>query len=166
MTFHDRYNELDRLLYNATLNILVWGSAPDSGTHGRKRQDVRAKLTATFPYADVRFSEDLQNLPGYSGLTQTERELYHLGLSDICIVLDTSAGPGEEIAHYTGSPYAKKLFVLTHERYQGVETFPAAIRKAALQEFYSQTEYDTCNVIARIIDRVKHVAFGRISRIL
>src|SRR5262249_15735503 len=166
MSFDDRYKELDRLLLNATLNILVCGSAPDTPTHGRKPQEVKALLMASFTYDDVRLSEDLENLPNYSGLSQPERELYHLGLSDICIVLDTSAGPGEEIAHFTNSPHAKKLFVLTHERYQRAQSFPAAIRKATLQEFYSQAEYDTCSVIARIVDRVKHIAFGRVSRIL
>src|SRR5207245_10009786 len=104
--------------------------------------------------------------PDNPDLSLPDRELYHLGLSDICIVLDTSAGAAAEIGHFTRSEHAKKLFILTHERYKGVPSFAGAIRELGYQVFYSKAEYDTCNIIARIIARVKLVAFGRASRLL
>src|SRR2546427_5644105 len=105
MSFRDRISEIDPLLHAVRLNILVWGPAPGAGPDGKKRQDVRDRLTAIFPQAEVAFSEDLSDVPPDNpDLSQTDRELYHLTLSDTCIVLDTSAGAAAEIAHYTRSP--------------------------------------------------------------
>jgi hypothetical protein len=167
MTFRDRIRELDPLLQAISLNVLVWGPAPGAGPDGKKRQDVRDRLTATFPHSDVVFSEELADLPPDSpDLSLPDRELYHLTLSDICIVLDTSAGAAAEIAHFTRSKQSKKLYILTHEKYKGVATFPAAVRQRGYQVFYSQTEYDSCNLIGRIIARVKYVALGRATDLL
>src|SRR5207249_4771319 len=98
-----------------------------------------------FPNAEVVFSEDLNAMPDAAwskpDLKLREKELWHLGASDLCIVLDTLKGAGEEIAHFVESRFCFRLMILTHQRYQFVTTFPSELRHGHNQMFYTDDEY-------------------------
>ena len=167
MAFHTRVQEVERVVFATPLNILVWGPGVGGRENSEKRIKVKAVLKSHFPGADVAFSEDLSDVPSWGAeLAQHERELWHLTLCDVCIVLDTSKGAGEEIAHFTATRLARKLFILTDEKYRGVSTFPAELRRHENQVFYTASEFETCTLITRIVNRVKHVALGKAINLL
>jgi hypothetical protein len=93
-------------------------------------------------------------------LSTPEQEAWHLAASDLCIVLDTAKGAGEEIAHFTGSKDAYKLLVCTDEKYKNVNSFPAELRKYAVQIFYTEEEYRLCSLVERAITRLDQRALG------
>jgi hypothetical protein len=164
--FAEGIKQLEAYIRATSINVLVWGAG--SGEHLEKRLKVQEVLRAQFPNSDVRFSEDPELnkfIPGGEELTIPQQELWHLGACDVCVVLDTSIGPGEEIAHFTGSQFASRLLIFTHEKYRGSTSFPGFLRENQNQVFYTQTEYDSCNVVDRIVSRVKIVALGKYARI-
>lgn len=162
MTFKENFKQLDRTLSVSSLAILVWGPGKNSEKkHFEKREKIRDELKKNFPYSEVHFSEDpeLSDLvPEAPHLPLQQQELWHLAACDLCVVLDTAKGPGEEIAHFTASRYAYKLMILTHQKYENATSFPAALRPTQNQIFYSEHEYDSCSLVGRVIDRVKTVA--------
>ncbi|MCI0491240.1 MAG: hypothetical protein L0229_32010 [Blastocatellia bacterium] len=165
MSFDEAISRLDRQAAAYELNILVWGPGKDSGEHFEKRQKIRREINKCFYNADIRFSEDLdltESLPGIDELDYSAQELWHLAACDICIVLDTSIGAGEEIAYYIRSQHAHKLLILTHEKYKLSTNFPAALRKHQNQLFYDDQQYDSCNLVERVLTRVKTVALGKL----
>ncbi len=60
------------------------------------------------------------------------------------------------------SKNCRKLFVLTHEKYRDAASFPADIRKAALQEFYSADEYESCDLVRRAIGRAAYLGLAQL----
>lgn len=149
-------------------SVLIWGSGKGGGEHYAKRVKIRDELKAIFPKADIRFSEDNKIKKAVAGaefLNVAEQELWHLGACSVCIVLDTSKGSGEEIAHFLGSAYAHKLFILTDEKYKGASSFSAALRANLNQVFYSEDEYKSCRCVERVITHVRQVALGQLSRL-
>lgn len=147
------------------LNVLVWGPGEGSPEHYAKRLKIEHELRNCFRNADVAFSETLnlsEALPGAEHLTIPQQELWHLSVCDICVVLDTSKGAGEEIAHFVGSDLAYKLLILTHERYRGATSFPAALRANENQIFYSDHEYESCSLVERVLTRARTVALGKL----
>jgi len=169
MAFSDRLKRLDRNIAASDLTVLVWGSGRDSGEAFEKRMKIRQAIEDAFPNADVRFSEDQslkQDLQDHLSLDTREledheQELWHLGACDVCVVLDTSKGPGEEIAHFTATPFADRLLILTHKQYQGVRSFPASLRKNQNQIFFSDSEYCSCGLVQRVLTRLRQVALGK-----
>lgn len=167
MSFADRLNELRAKVEEVRLNVLVWG--PGEGQHYAKRVKIREGLQASFRNADVLFSEELdlgEVIPGSRALSLPEQELWHLAACDVCVVLDTSKGAGEEIAYATGSLYAHKLLILTSEEYRDAASFPAALRGNQNQVFYSPEEYASCSLVDAVLARVRQVAFGGLLRLL
>jgi hypothetical protein len=163
MAFEDRIREVLLLSEAMGLTVLIWGPGPTS-EYSQKREKIRNGVKGRFTNADVRFSEELADaIPGGRDLTLPEQELLHLAASDICVVLDTSKGAGEEIAHFVASAYAHKLIILTHEKYQHVSTFPAALRKYGNQLFYSDEEWDLCSLVERVLTRVRQVALAKMG---
>ena len=164
MSFKEKIQQLAQLTEAYNLNILVWGPAEAVPEHGAKRLKLHDEVRTCFRNADVRFSEDLnlvEALPGSDQLTIPEQELWHLGACDICVVLDTSEGAGEEIAHFVTSRDANKLFILTHERYKHSTSFPAALRQNQNQLFYSDAQYESCSLIQAVLARARTVALGK-----
>ena len=164
MPFEERFDEILRAVESMSLNVLIWGPGPRLKEHFQKREKMRYEIQDRFKYADVRFSEDLDGAsPALRDLTLPEQELLHLAACDVCVVLDTSKGAGEEIAHFVRSPYARKLLILTHEKYKDAGSFPAALRRYGNQLFFNDHEYDACNLVDRVVNRVAMVAFNKVS---
>lgn len=160
--FDDRRRSVDAALRRQALAILVWGSGSGPGRDFEKRVEIRDTLQAEFTESDVRFSEELMpDTPGAVDLTDAEREEFHLAWCDLCVVLDTSQGPGEEIAYFAETPVNYKFRIFTHERYRGSGSFPAAVRRGLRQFFYTEEEFATCSVVARIVDLVKKAALRK-----
>ena len=168
MSFDEAIKRLKRQTEAYELNILVWGPGKGSGEHFEKRQKIRREVNECFYNADVRFSEDLDltgTLPGIDQLDFAAQELWHLAACDVCIVLDTSIGTGEEIAYYVKSQHAHKLLILTHEKYQASTSFPAALRKHQNQLFYSDQQYDSCSLVEQVLTRIQVVALSKFTGI-
>ena len=164
MSFDERLNDIQQAVESAKMNVLVWGPGQQGAEHFQKREKIRDEIQNRFKHADVRFSEDLEGAsPLFRDLTLPEQELLHLAACDVCVVLDTSKGAGEEIAHFVNSAYARKLLILTHEQYRGAESFPAALRDYGNQLFFTDQEYEQCSLVERAVNRVAVVAFKKIS---
>lgn len=101
-------------------------------------------------------------MAGGEQLTIPEQELWHLAACDVCVVLDTSKGAGEEIAHFVSSLLAHKLLILTHERYRESNSFPAALRENKNQMFYNDNQYESCTLVEYVLTRVRTVAVGKL----
>ena len=98
--------------------------------------------------------------------TGVERqEEYQLAAADACVVLDTSAGPAAEVAYFSRSPLKYKLIVFTHERHKGTESFPAKLREGLEHHFYSEDEYTSCSLVGRVLNRIRHVALGKLLEV-
>lgn len=164
MSFEERIDQVLRASEAVKLVVLVWGPGADAGDGFEKRKKIREEILSRFKNADIRFSEDLEGVvPELKDANMQDQELVHLASCDLCVVLDTSKGAGEEIAHFIRSPFSRKLLILTHEKYQGVTSFPASLRSYGNQIFYSEDEYYTCNLVGRVINHVRLVAFKKIS---
>ena len=168
MTFKDKIQRLERFAHQVELDVLVWGPGAGAPQDNAKRQKIRDSISAQFPVAEVRFSEelvasagDLAN--GLDTLPLPEQELWHLAASDVCVVLDTSKGSGEEIAHFSGTPHCCKLLVFTHEQYSNANSFPAELRKKVEQRFYTDEEYESCNLVAKVLKHIETIALGKLS---
>jgi len=165
MSFHDEIQRLAQIAEAYQLNILVWGPAETVPEHGEKRLKLQNEVRRCFHNADVRFSENLnlaESIVGGDQLTIPEQELWHLAACDVCVVLDTSKGAGEEIAHFVGSHLAHKLLILTHERYRNSTSFPAALRANHNQLFYTDIQYVSCSLVEIVLTRVRTVALGKL----
>jgi hypothetical protein len=166
MSFADSINRLEALLSGASIAVLVWGSGTGSPKDYEKREKIRKVLSEYFRNADVKFSEDpsLRALvPGSGEITIPQEELWQLAACDVCVALDTSAGVSQEIARYTATRFAYKLLILTHEKYKGSTRFPALLRENQNQVFYSDIEYDSCNLCGRVLQHVKQVVLNRFA---
>lgn len=164
MPFEDRFDQILRAAESTNLNVLIWGPGSQAAEHFQKREKIRNELRARFRNADVRFSEDLEGAsPALKDLSLPEQELLHLAACDVCVVLDTSKGAGEEIAHFSKSAFARRLLILTNEKYKNVHSFPAALRGYGNQLFFSDQEYLACDLVQRVVNRVAVVAFNKIS---
>jgi hypothetical protein len=165
LSFEDAARALEGQLRGLNINVLVWGPGAGAGHHYAKRVQIREALQQHFFVGQVSFSEDLHNVPEWGAdLEPHERELYHLALCDVAVVLDTSKGSGEEIAHFVGTSHAHKLLILTDEQYKGVNSFPASLRKHQNQVFYSDSEYKSCEVVKKAMTRVKLVALAKLLK--
>jgi hypothetical protein len=165
MGFLDAINQLKKQTEVCDLNILVWGPGKNNGEHHEKRLKLKQEIFKCFRNAEVLFSEDLNladALPGSESWTFQAQQLWHLAACDVCVILDTSSGAGEEVAHFVGSPYAYKLLILTHESLQHSGGFPASLRRCQNQIFYNDEQYVTCNLVEHVIARIKTVALGRL----
>lgn len=168
MSFLDSFRRVQQLTEACDLNILVWGPGSGAGEHFEKRRKIQDEVKKCFRNADVSFSEELNfsdAMPGGDQLTIPQQELWHLAACDVCIVLDTSKGAGEEIAHFVGSHMAYKLLILTHEKYRTLNTFPRAIREHQNQVFYTDSQYETCSLVEFVLTRIRTVALGRLMQI-
>ena len=133
--------------------------------HGEKRLKLQNELRRCFRNADVRFSENInlvESIAGGDQLTIPEQELWHLAACDVCVVLDTSKGAGEEIAHFVDSLLAHKLLILTHVRYKDSTSFPAALRANQNQLLYTDIQYKTCSLIESVLTRGRTIALGKL----
>jgi hypothetical protein len=165
MAFKEAIKQLAQITEAYSLNILVWGPSEAVPEHGEKRLKLENEIGKCFPNADVRFSENLnlaESLPGAELLTIPQQELWHLEACDVCVVLDTSKGAGEEIAHFVSSRAADKLLILTHERYKDSTSFPATLRETQNQLFYTDAEYSSCSLIEVVLTRARTVALGKL----
>lgn len=165
MSFSESIKQLANITEACNVNVLVWGPAQGSTEHSEKRLKIQNELRICFRNADVRFSESLNlsdSLAGGDELAIPEQELWHLAACDVCVVLDTSKGAGEEIAHFVNSQLAHKLIILTHQRYQDSTSFPAALRENQNQMFYSDIQYDSCSLVENVLTRVRTVALGKL----
>jgi hypothetical protein len=163
VSFKETKETLERTLKSVSVNILVWGPGVTAGFPFEKREQIRRTIKEELPGADVLFSEspELEVLVP-AGLSQVEQELFHLTWSDTCIVLDDSKGAGEEIAVFSRTNQAYKLFILTADKFKGLNTFPAAIRANLNQIFYSEDEYTSCSVTGRAVSHAKAIALNKL----
>ena|SRR5260370_40719204 len=165
MGFDEAISILKRRTQACELNILVWGPGKNTAEHFDKRQKMKQEISKCFPNADIRFSEDFDlsdALPGIELEDIVAQELWHLAACDVCVVLDTSKGAGEEIAYFTRSLDAHKLLILTHEKYESSTSFPASLRRRQNQLFYDDQQYDSCNLIDYVLTRIRLVALGKL----
>lgn len=168
MGFDEAIARLKRQSEAYDLVVLVWGPGKDSGEHFEKRCKIRDEVRRRFYNADVRFSEEIDltdALPGIDEHDYRAQELWHLAACDVCVVLDTASGAGEEIAHHVGSREAYKLLILTHERHRHSTNFPSAIRRHQNQLFYSDQQYASCNLVEYVLTRLRTVALGKLCGI-
>ncbi|MCP4200877.1 MAG: hypothetical protein GY769_02980 [bacterium] len=166
MSFNEGFEDLDHRITNHKLNVLVWGPSSKDPSLLAKREKIKDQIGGRFPYADVRFSEDPELdklIDGAEFLSVPDKELFHLGACDTCIVLDASKGAGEEIAHFSSSKFAPRLFILTNEKYKDASSFPAALRENQNQVFYSESELSSCNLVERVIVHLKKEALRQIA---
>jgi hypothetical protein len=164
MSFHERIRQLGLIVEAMELNVLVWGSGRSLPEHLAKREQLRQAIRDRFPNADVRFSEELTDeVPGAANLTFAEQELWHLAACDICVVLDTSEGPGEEIAHFVRSAFAHKLLILTPEENKNASGFPASLRENQNQWFFSDEEFDSGALFERVFAHLRQIALGKME---
>lgn len=165
MSFKEDLKRLAQITEACSLNILVWGPSESSPEHGEKRLKIQDEIRKCFRNAEVLFSENLNladSIAGSEQLTIPEQELWHLAACDVCVVLDTSKGSGEEIAHFVSSQLAHKLLILTHERYQKSSSFPSALRANQNQMFYNDSQYESCSLVEYVLTRVRTVALGKL----
>lgn len=165
MPFKEGFKRIEQLAEGYDLNILVWGPSESVPEHGEKRLKIQDEIRKCFRNAEVLFSENLNlgdSIAGGEQLTIPEQELWHLAACDVCVVLDTSKGAGEEIAHFVSSQLAHKLLILTHERYRKSTSFPAALRENKNQMFYNDDQYESCTLVEYVLTRVRTVAVGRL----
>lgn len=164
MPFDERLRQLGLLAEAVGLNILIWGSGRSFPEHFAKREQLRQAIRTRFSNTDVRFSEELtEEVPGAANLTFAEQELWHLAACDICIVLDTSKGPGEEIAHFVRSAFAHKLLILTPEKDKDSSGFPASLRENQNQWFFSDEEFDNGVLFERVFVRFRQIALCKME---
>ncbi len=138
MSFEEAIRNLKKQTEACSLNILVWGPGTKTAEHFEKRQKMKREISKCFVNADVRFSEELDLTEDLLGLDQSDlpaQELWHLAACDVCVVLDTSKGAGEEIAYFSRSQHAYKLLILTHENFAETTSFPSALRRHHNQLF-------------------------------
>jgi hypothetical protein len=165
MSFREKFKQVAQLTEAYNLNILIWGPSETTPEHGEKRLKLQNEVRKCFRNADVRFSESLNladSITGGDQLTIPQQELWHLAACDVCVVLDTSKGAGEEIAHFVNSQAARKLLILTHERYKTSTSFPAALREHQNQMFYTDKEYELCSLVEHVLTRIRTVALGKL----
>lgn len=165
MSFNENLKRLAHVTEAYELNVLVWGPSESFPEHGEKRSKIQDEIRKCFKNAEVLFSESLNlgdSIAGGEQLTIPEQELWHLAACDVCVVLDTSKGAGEEIAHFVNSQLAHKLLILTHERYQKSTSFPSALRINQNQMFYNDTQYESCSLVEYVLTRVRTVALGKL----
>lgn len=162
MAFDEQIAKLWNNVRLVELAILIWGPGSDPlDQHYLKRQKLRETVKNTFPNCDVQFSESIDlsaAVPGGSTLPSSTQEFWHLAVSDMCVVLDTAKGPGEEIAYFAKSPYAHKLLILTHEKYGDVPSFPSSVRSGLNQLMYTDNDYESCELVASVVGRLAHLA--------
>lgn len=164
MSFHERIRQLGLIVEAMELNVLVWGSGRGLPEHFTRREQLRQAIKSRFPNTDVCFSEELtKEVPGSANLTFAEQELWHLAASDICIVLDTSEGPGEEIAHFVKSAFAHKLLILTPQENKDASGFPASLRENQNQWFFSYEDFDNGALFERVFVRLRQIALGKME---
>lgn len=167
MGFDDAVKNLMLQAEACPLVILVWGPGRESVEHFEKRQKIKREVGDRFRNAHVLFSEDVdleRLLRGYRKMSYPDQESWHLAACDVCVVLDTSRGAGEEIAHFVRSAHASKLLILTHERHQHSTGFPAAIRRYENQLFYNDQEYESCNLVEQVLTRIYTTALQKLFR--
>jgi hypothetical protein len=165
MSFKEGIEQIERYVHATKIAVLIWGPGPGADEHFEKRKKIREALQGHFPNGEILFSEDeaLADLvPDSPRLSVDAQELWHLAACDVCAVLDTSKGAGEEIAHFVGSTLARKLLILTDEKYKDCSSFPASLRKNQNQIFYSEAEYKSCDLVERVVTRVRQVALGKL----
>lgn len=165
MPFDEDFKRLARITEAYNLSVLVWGPSESLPEHGEKRLKIQDEIRKCFKNADVRFSENLNlgdSIAGGEQLTIPEQELWHLAACDVCVVLDTSKGAGEEIAHFVSSQLAHKLLILTHERYRASTSFPSALRENQNQKFYDDFQYESCSLVEYVLTRARTVALGKL----
>ena len=170
MGFSESFEQLGLFAAATKLNVLVWGSGKVNVVHYAKRMKIRDELKTHFHNASIHFSEDPElleelkkALPLADELPVPDQELWHLGACDVCVALDTSEGVSQEIAHFVNSPWSYKMLILTNEKYRGSTSFPAMLRENKNQIFYDDAEYTSCNLVQRVITRVKTAALGKMS---
>lgn len=167
MSFIEAARQIEQLAEAYNLNVLVWGPGEGAAEHFEKREKIRSEIRNYFRNADVAFSEELdlsEAVDGWERLTVPQQELLQLAACDVCVVLDTSKGAGEEIAHFVGSDLAHKLLILTHEKYRTSTSFPAALREHLYQMFYTDLQYNSCSLVKCVLDRLRTVARGKLFR--
>ncbi len=166
MSFKESARQIENSLQALDLNVLIWGAGTGTPAHYAKRLKIRQEVRQLFHRADVQFSEDLGSLLWGGGyLSLCEQELWHLAACDACIVLDTSKGAGEEIAHFINSRYAHKLLIFTHVTNKDISSFPASLRRTQNQYFYNDQEYEDCSLVKQVLARLMQVALWKISRV-
>lgn len=170
MAFSERFNQLKLYASNTVLNVLVWGSGAGQAQHFEKRKKIREELQKQFVNAAVHFSEDpglleelTRTISDAKELSVPQQELWHLGACDVCVALDTSEGVHQEIAHFVSSPWSSKLIILTNSRFKDSSGFPGMLRENNNQIFYEDSEYDSCNLVNRVVTRVFQVALGKVA---
>ncbi len=168
MGLEDAIKKLMLQVEACPLIILIWGPGQGSDKHFEKRQKIKRQVGERFRNAEVIFSEDVdleKILPGYGQMNYIDQESWHLAACDVCVVLDTARGAGEEIAHFVRSAHAPKLLILTHEKHKGSTGFPADIRRYENQLFYDDQEFESCDLIQRVLTRVYTAAMQKLYRI-
>lgn len=163
-----RSSRLLQRVHDQELIILVWGpgESGDSAEYA-KREQLRTRLRETFPRSSVYFSEDKELdealPPEFRALPLVDKELAHLALCHLCVVLDTSAGPAAEIAAYGRTQFASRLLILTPDRHKSVTSFPALLRENLNQVFFSPDEFESCNLIERALTRARQVSLNLLA---
>lgn len=144
----DRFKQIIRKIRLGDHLILIWGSSPSDKKHYKVRREIRKAIQKEFPHAKVFFSEDrnfhkevIAILPAFHNIGVVHQEIVHLWACDFGIAMDTSAGPAAEIAVMVGSSLGSKLYVLTHKRFKGIKSFPAAVRKHTNQKYYTDKQF-------------------------
>lgn len=165
MGFPDVIDQLKKQTEACSLNILIWGPGRNNAEHFEKRLKMKQEISKCFRNADVRFSEEIdlgEALPGSESWEFPTRQLWHLAACDVCVVMDTSRGPGEEVAYFVGSQHAHKLLILTHDSFKLSTGFPAGLRRYQNQLFYDDHQYVSCNLVEHVLARIKTVALGKL----
>ena len=170
MNFEKRHLEQISHIKNTTeICILIWGSGINS-EHYEKRLKLKQELKSEFVKAEVFFSEDtdldkkFDRVNGsYNYMPQHSKQQFQMDACDVCIVLDTSKGPAEEIAFALSNPKnLLKLFILTPERHKGNNSFSSKTREGfPFHSFYTQEEYDKCNLVQRAMAHIFHLIVSR-----
>jgi hypothetical protein len=146
--------------------IVVWGPGRSQEEHHEKRLKIVDEVKTAFPESEIYLGEDptwRRAIPGSKNLSVPEQELWQLGACDACVVLDSSQGPGEEIAQMLQTRFGTKMLIFTHSKNRKSSGFPAYVRETGVQLFYTETEYASCRLVDKVVARLRQVALRKFA---
>ena len=130
---------------------------PRDGAHGySKRLQIRDALNA-IDGVTARFPEDADFIDVVIKRLQVDPsdvvalELAQARLAHIILALDISSGVNQEVAMFsTYRQLRGKIIDLVEDKHRGTpDSFPGHVRRFVRQEFFSEDEFDSCNLATK-----------------
>jgi hypothetical protein len=158
--FEAQREKFARRTQNYSLNILVWGPNPKSGSPAaKKRIEIRDELRKQGHNA--MFSEDLPVKPCETHLSQKAREFAQAQAADLIVIMVEGA-PGAlgEMHDFCGNPeLAPKIYVLIPHVYSDGYSAKGVIQDLSDGYggvcWYKACDLEQCNVLTKAVRRAE-----------